>query len=320
MSTYPRRSAEFTAQMALITETAKKGGPFLRSAHAMEKRLRATVVEACLAAHIQLQHQWMRVEDMVADLAAAEEASPEATFRRILAGEQDAEAAKLEAKGGPRRLNRAETLRESARLHRIQADQIDPPAPTFSVSPAAEAVIEEIAAGLPTEQYFVAEPVPGKGYRIFDRKAGCYVSDIQGYHFEEDAEEQAAAMNEALKPEPVDPRSWEAVRQTPAFAVALDIARQERRAQVKLDQARAKLALAAGLVDQDDAAEEFTTVNRFFRNDNNVLWGAARMLAAMVDNDDESGALSVLRDELDRQDGTGGPVSYSKHGPFRNSL
>lgn len=97
-------------------------------------------------------------------------------------------------------------------------------------------------------------------------------------------------------------RTWVAVRQTPAFAVALDIARQERRSSIKLDQAREKLALAAGLVDQDDAAENFSTAHRFFRNDNNVLWGAARMLAAMVDNDDELGALQVLRDELDRQD------------------
>jgi hypothetical protein len=245
MSTYPRRSAEFKAEIARIQELADKGGASLRSSYAADKRLRAKVVAAATAAGVTFAHPYMRVEDMIGDLALIEEASPEATFRRILAGEQDAEAAKLEAKGGPRRLNRAENLREHARLHRIQANQ-------------AEAVTE--LAGL----------------------------DI-------DAAVEAA--------EAADARSWFAVRQTPAFKVAVDIARQERRSQVKLDQARSKLVAVGGdLVDQEDAADNFSAALRFFRNDNNVLWGAARMLAAMVDNDDELGALQVLRDELDRQD------------------
>jgi hypothetical protein len=163
------------------------------------------------------------------------------------------------------------------------------------------------AGELTLPEQFVAEPVH-QGYRIFDRKAGCYVTgDGTTYKFKEDAEKQAAAMNEAVytpSTRALDPRSWEAVRQTPAFAVALDIARQERNSQIKLDQARKVLAAQEGdLADQDEAAENFSTALRFFRNDNNVLWGAARMLAAMVDNDDELGALETLRMTLDVQDG-----------------
>lgn len=154
------------------------------------------------------------------------------------------------------------------------------------------------------EQFIAAEPVPGQGYRIFDRKAGCYVSDIQGYHFKEDAEKQAAAMNEAMKPEP---GTWMAVRQTPAFAVALDIARQERRSYLHKQQARQALEGtmiegAEGLIEDEASLDFFRGALGAYRNDNNVLWGAARMLAAMVDDDDELGALSVLRAELDRQD------------------
>lgn len=190
----------------------------------------------------------------------------EAALRLIMAAEYDAEADALEAKGGPRREQRAARLRETARVYRYLADQaridrfpntavVIPVTETeavhhhcLSVTPAAQAVIEQIAAEL-------------------------------------------------------DPRSWDAVRQTPAFAVALDIARQERRSQIKLDQARAAVAaITSECEDGYEAADTFTAAHRSFRNDNNVLWGAARMLAAMVDNDDESGALSVLRDELDRQD------------------
>jgi hypothetical protein len=315
MSTYPRRSTEFKAEIARIQELADKGGASLRSSYAADKRLRAKVVAAATAAGVTFAHPYMRVEDMIGDLALIEEASPEATFRRILAGEQDAEAAKLEAKGGPRRLERAENLREHARLHRIQADQAE--APALTITPGAEAVIEEIAAGLPTNRFRV---VAHQGaFRIFDHTAGCFVTgEGTTYQFKEDAEAQANDMNDPpatldnpyhnWMPDaaPVDPRSWEAVRQTPAFAVAVDIARQERRSQVKLDQARSKLVAVGGdLVDQEDAADNFSAALRFFRNDNNVLWGAARMLAAMVDNDDELGALQVLRDELDRQDGAG---------------
>jgi hypothetical protein len=122
---YPRKSVEFRAQMTRIEETAAKGGAHLRSAHAMDKRLTAAVKDACAAAGVELPHQWMRTQDMVALLEAAEEANEEAVARRILAAEQDATAAKLEKQGGPRRLARAENLREHARLHRLQADQAE---------------------------------------------------------------------------------------------------------------------------------------------------------------------------------------------------
>jgi len=132
-------------------------------------------------------------------------------------------------------------------------------------------------------------------------KSGTVLNEAASREFFRAFEEATAAGDGAgnlALPEPADPRSWEAVRQTPVFAVALDIARQERNSQIQLDQARATLEAS----DFDfDAGESFSTALRFHRNDNNVLWGAARMLAALVD-DDELGALSVLRAELDRQD------------------
>lgn len=104
-------------------------------------------------------------------------------------------------------------------------------------------------------------------------------------------DELLEALYAALAPESdPDPRSWEAVRQTGAFAVALDIARQERVTEIRLAQAR-----------QQNDDDIFSAALRAHRNDNNVLWGAARILATMV-NDDELGVLQVLKAELDRQD------------------
>jgi hypothetical protein len=97
------------------------------------------------------------------------------------------------------------------------------------------------------------------------------------------------------------PMSWEAVRQTGAFAVALDIARQERNSEIRKNQARA--ALDAAKTDEDEALDLFRGALAAYRNDNNVLWGAARILATLVDNDDELGALQALRNVLDAQDG-----------------
>jgi hypothetical protein len=172
--------------------------------------------------------------------------------------------------------------------------------PRKNITPEAQTVIDEIAAGLPSERYSVMRS-DDKGYVLFDRVTGSIVTEgrpAKGYFFAVDAQD---AANELNAPEP---GTWMAVRQTPAFAVAVDIARQERNSQIRLDQARAKLAaIESECEDGYEAGDMFNAARAAHRNDNNVLWGAARMLAAMVDNDDELGALQVLRSVLDAQDG-----------------
>lgn len=214
--------------------------------------------------------------DMIRD--AEDTYGVEAIARLIGAAEKEAEADELEAKGGPRRLERAEKLREYARIDRYMVEK------------------EQSCTGcngpLLTESWFEAH-------------AGlCSVCEdevTEAVITSDSAGDLAASL---------DPRSWEAVRQTGAFAVALDIARQERNSEIKKNQAAAALdavtvKLPKGVEDSvyDAAHDAFSTALRFYRNDNNVLWGAARVLATLVDDDDELGALQVLRNALDRQDG-----------------
>jgi hypothetical protein len=141
-------------------------------------------------------------------------------------------------------------------------------------------------------------------------RSGEMLDELASAEFFRAFEEAVAAGDGAgnlTLPEPADPRSWEAVRQTPAFAVALDIARQERHSYIKKQQARQALEAgviegAEGLIEDEAQLDFFRGALGAYRNDNNVLWGAARILATMVD-DDELGVLTVLRAELDRQDG-----------------
>lgn len=297
MSIHRRYSVEFAAEQDRITETAKKGGAHLRSAHAMEKRLRAKVALASVDAGIQLQHQWMRIEDIIAEIGETEDTQGiEATARLIGAGEKEREAAALEAKGGPRRLEKARQLREYARLDRWMVEN--------------ERSCTGCNGPLLHKEWFEAHAGLCSNCERKQAEIAAYEAEVEG------------ARPEVYTPSTraLHPRSWEAVRQTPVFAVAVDIARQERRSQIRLDQARATLtAIESECEDGYEAGDNYNAARSAYRNDNNVLWGAARMLAAMVDNDDELGALQVLRNELDRQD-AGRPVSSSPQGPFHNAL
>jgi hypothetical protein len=93
----------------------------------------------------------------------------------------------------------------------------------------------------------------------------------------------AAYEAEVEATRPVEPGSWAAVRRTPAFTAALHFARESLKSEAKL---------AAAREGTDD--DTFSNALRYHRNDLNVLWGAASVLAALVDNEDVLGAHEVL--------------------------
>lgn len=179
---FTRPSDEFTAAMTRITETAKLGGPHLRSAHAMEKRLSAKVKLAALDAGIQLQHPWMRVQDIVADIRQAEDATAiERVARLIQAGQNEREAAELEAKGGPRRLQKAERLREYARIDRMIVEKWVPctgchgPLLPPDMSAEKRGLCADCRAKMPPP----ANPVEQTAHRT-DRLLAFYTNSLNG--------------------------------------------------------------------------------------------------------------------------------------------